>query len=291
MHRRATARSAARPVARQRCRACLRFPGHMRPRFRSGPQRPARRFRCATAPWCWPRWCCAFPIRSARRRPRGLFAGLVDATHTSLHLRQCAVHGAGGLAVGAAADFARQRGNARVESMRLAHDLLGRSLHACGQTFGGVGDDTQAAPGLRLQHFLQLARQGQHGRALGGGDLLRVVEPAKNFGGLAAPLERTLAQDADPLARVDCGPGPDAGADAAVAGALRLRNGVNLGAVPLGAVSSGGQGRRRPALAAGPYHSRSRVRRRAMLWLCNWQTRLSVTPRTAAISFRFMSCS
>ena len=39
------------------------------------------------------------------------------------------------------------------------------------------------------------------------------------------------------------------------------------------------------------YHSRKRVRRRAMLWLCNWQTRLSVTPSTAAISFKFMSCS
>ncbi len=47
-----------------------------------------------------------------------------------------------------------------------------------------------------------------------------------------------------------------------------------------------------PARWRGPgYQSRSRVRRRAMLWLCNWQTRLSVTPSTAAISFRFMSCS
>ena len=43
--------------------------------------------------------------------------------------------------------------------------------------------------------------------------------------------------------------------------------------------------------AVRPYHSRSFVRSRAMLWLCNWQTRLSVTPRTAAISFKFMSCS
>ncbi len=33
------------------------------------------------------------------------------------------------------------------------------------------------------------------------------------------------------------------------------------------------------------------ARRRAMDWLCNWQTRDSVTSRTAAISLRFMSCS
>ena len=42
---------------------------------------------------------------------------------------------------------------------------------------------------------------------------------------------------------------------------------------------------------AEPHHSRSLARSRAMLWLCNWHTRLSVTPMTAAISFRFMSCS
>ena len=40
-----------------------------------------------------------------------------------------------------------------------------------------------------------------------------------------------------------------------------------------------------------PYHSRKRVLSLAIDWLCNWQTRLSVTPSTAAISFRFMSCS
>ena len=39
------------------------------------------------------------------------------------------------------------------------------------------------------------------------------------------------------------------------------------------------------------YHSRNLARSRAMLWLCSWHTRLSVTPSTAAISFRFMSCS
>ena len=33
------------------------------------------------------------------------------------------------------------------------------------------------------------------------------------------------------------------------------------------------------------------VRRRATAWLCSWHTRDSVTPSTAAISFRFMSCS
>ncbi len=33
------------------------------------------------------------------------------------------------------------------------------------------------------------------------------------------------------------------------------------------------------------------TRRRAIDWLCSWHTRDSVTPSTAAISFRFMSCS
>ena len=33
------------------------------------------------------------------------------------------------------------------------------------------------------------------------------------------------------------------------------------------------------------------ARSRAIDWLCNWHTRDSVTPSTAAISFRFMSCS
>jgi hypothetical protein len=42
----------------------------------------------------------------------------------------------------------------------------------------------------------------------------------------------------------------------------------------------------------GPaHHSRSLPRRRALDWLCSWHTRDSVTPSTAAISFRFMSCS
>ena len=43
----------------------------------------------------------------------------------------------------------------------------------------------------------------------------------------------------------------------------------------------------------GPGHqySRSLTRRRAIDWLCSWQTRDSVTLSTAAISFRFMSCS
>jgi hypothetical protein len=40
-----------------------------------------------------------------------------------------------------------------------------------------------------------------------------------------------------------------------------------------------------------PHQSLSLVRSRAIDWLCSWQTRLSVTPSTAAISFRFMSCS
>ena len=31
--------------------------------------------------------------------------------------------------------------------------------------------------------------------------------------------------------------------------------------------------------------------RGAIDWLCSWQMRLSVTPSTAAISLRFMSCS
>ena len=38
-------------------------------------------------------------------------------------------------------------------------------------------------------------------------------------------------------------------------------------------------------------YSRSLTRRRAIDWLCSWQTRDSVTFSTAAISFRFMSCS
>ncbi len=33
------------------------------------------------------------------------------------------------------------------------------------------------------------------------------------------------------------------------------------------------------------------ARSRAIDWLCSWQMRDSVTPSTAAISFRFMSCS
>jgi len=39
------------------------------------------------------------------------------------------------------------------------------------------------------------------------------------------------------------------------------------------------------------YHSRNFTRNRAIDWLCNWHTRLSVTFNTAAISLRFMSCS
>ena len=39
------------------------------------------------------------------------------------------------------------------------------------------------------------------------------------------------------------------------------------------------------------HHSRSLTRRRAIDWLCSWQTRDSVTFSTVAISFRFMSCS
>jgi hypothetical protein len=38
-------------------------------------------------------------------------------------------------------------------------------------------------------------------------------------------------------------------------------------------------------------YSRSFTRKRAMDWLCSWQMRDSVTLSTAAISFRFMSCS
>ena len=33
------------------------------------------------------------------------------------------------------------------------------------------------------------------------------------------------------------------------------------------------------------------ARSRAIAWLCIWQTRLSVTPSTAPISLRFISCS
>ena len=51
--------------------------------------------------------------------------------------------------------------------------------------------------------------------------------------------------------------------------------------------------------AAGPgeqrlrraQYARSFTRSRAIDWLCSWQTRDSVTFSTAAISFRFMSCS
>jgi hypothetical protein len=53
--------------------------------------------------------------------------------------------------------------------------------------------------------------------------------------------------------------------------------------------SARGAGERRARRVA--QCSRSFTRKRAMLWLCNWQTRDSVTPSTAAISFRFMSCS
>ena len=38
-------------------------------------------------------------------------------------------------------------------------------------------------------------------------------------------------------------------------------------------------------------YSRSFTRKRAIDWLCSWHTRDSVTFSTAAISFRFMSCS
>jgi hypothetical protein len=39
------------------------------------------------------------------------------------------------------------------------------------------------------------------------------------------------------------------------------------------------------------HHSRNLTLSRAIDWLCSWHTRLSVTLSTAAISFRFMSCS
>lgn len=39
------------------------------------------------------------------------------------------------------------------------------------------------------------------------------------------------------------------------------------------------------------YQLLSLARRRATAWLCNWHTRDSVTPSTAPISFKFMSCS
>ena len=62
--------------------------------------------------------------------------------------------------------------------------------------------------------------------------------------------------------------------------------------------SSHKKGRRMPAFASSAahaaavdHHSRNRLRSLAMLWLCNWHTRLSVTFSTAAISLRFMSCS
>ncbi len=38
-------------------------------------------------------------------------------------------------------------------------------------------------------------------------------------------------------------------------------------------------------------YARNFTRNRAIDWLCNWQTRDSVTLSTEAISFRFMSCS
>jgi len=40
-----------------------------------------------------------------------------------------------------------------------------------------------------------------------------------------------------------------------------------------------------------PQWLRILARKRAIDWLCNWHTRDSVTSNTAAISFRFMSCS
>lgn len=46
-----------------------------------------------------------------------------------------------------------------------------------------------------------------------------------------------------------------------------------------------------PLRVRGAHQARSRERRRATDWLCSWHTRDSVTPSTAAISFRFMSCS
>jgi hypothetical protein len=42
---------------------------------------------------------------------------------------------------------------------------------------------------------------------------------------------------------------------------------------------------------SAPQCARSFARSRAIDWLCSWQIRDSVTPSTAAISFRFMSCS
>ena len=45
------------------------------------------------------------------------------------------------------------------------------------------------------------------------------------------------------------------------------------------------------AVSQGAHQARSLARSRAMLWLCSWHTRDSVTLSTAAISLRFMSCS
>ncbi len=53
---------------------------------------------------------------------------------------------------------------------------------------------------------------------------------------------------------------------------------------------SGGRTPQRGGLG-GHQYARSFTRRRAIDWLCNWHTRDSVTLITAAISFRFMSCS
>jgi hypothetical protein len=75
-----------------------------------------------------------------------------------------------------------------------------------------------------------------------------------------------------------------AGASAASAG-LRGADAANRTSPPCSSPDWGAAAR------PGNYQARSRLRSLAMLWLCSWQTRLSVTFSTAAISFRFMSCS
>ena len=101
---------------------------------------------------------------------------------------------------------------------------------------------------------------------------IKAVEGRKNQAGGAEPSSRR------PPTAI---PGPCSRSNAASSGPTT------------GSMQNGGWGPPLAFFSPAPraYHSRSRVLSRAMLWLCSWQTRLSVTFSTAAISFRFMSCS
>jgi hypothetical protein len=172
-------------------------------------------------------------------------------------------------------------------------DLAAHAVHGITNVADGLqarldlGRDTL----LRTHHLVELAHQILSGRSLRDGGLLRVFECTAHLGGFAAQL-RSLGRKGMHQALV-------------VSQDLRCSDaaygcGVGQGTAKESQHGTGpddweksrnddraGSRREQPRR----HHSRSLVRKRAMLWLCSWQTRLSVTPRTTAISFRFMSCS